>query len=80
MQLVAVLGPFGSNNYIAVCIGVLLGDRGEEGKGIHATVTLFPSPVPNTCFEEAWRVQTDFNTLMHRVAHDYDFMKAALQK
>lgn len=46
---------------------------------IHAPFTLLPSPVPRSCFANAKRVQVDFNVLMHRVSHDYEFLKECLQ-
>ena len=46
----------------------------------YAPFILLPSPVPKQCFSEAAQVQADFNLLMHKVAHDYEFLKEALQQ
>lgn len=45
----------------------------------HAPFTLFPSPVPRHCFQQAVDVQVNFNLLMHRVAHDRDFLADSLK-
>ncbi|KAI0240419.1 Glutathione synthetase [Lamellibrachia satsuma] len=44
----------------------------------YAPFMLFPSPLPRLVFEQAQAVQKDFNLMMHRVAHDYDFLKDCL--
>ena len=46
---------------------------------MHAPFMLFPTPIPRASYEQAKAVQTDFNLLMHKVAHDYDFMKESLK-
>ena len=46
----------------------------------YAPFLLLPSPVPKHCFQEAVAVQTDFNLLMHKVAHSYEFLRDALQQ
>ena len=59
--------------------GVML--RTADGShDYHAPFTLFPSPVPTKCFEAAIKAQTLFNLLMHRVAHDHEFLKQCLEK
>ena len=45
-----------------------------------APFTLFPSPFSKVHFLQACDVQQSFNLLMHKVAHDYDFLKKALQR
>lgn len=46
----------------------------------HAPFLLLPSPVPKQCYCDGVSVQTDFNLLMHKVAHDYEFLRDALQQ
>lgn len=46
----------------------------------HAPFTLFPSVVPQSLLEHAKGIQKSFNLLMHRVAHDHQFLEQALQK
>ena len=46
----------------------------------YAPFMLFPSPLPRLVFEQAQAVQKDFNLMMHRVAHDYDFLKDCLAR
>lgn len=46
----------------------------------YAPFTLFPSPVSAAQFKQARDIQQAFNLLYHRVAHDYEFLKAALSR
>ncbi|XP_044735967.1 glutathione synthetase-like isoform X1 [Chrysoperla carnea] len=50
----------------------------------HDTLTLapfilLPSPLPKSEFEKAVAIQPTLNELMHKVAHDYDFLKESLK-
>lgn len=45
-----------------------------------APFTLLPSPFPREEFQNARDIQIILNTLIHRVAHDYDFLKETLQE
>lgn len=45
-----------------------------------APFTLFPSPFPREEFRNACDIQIILNVLIHRVAHDYDFLKDTLQE
>lgn len=45
----------------------------------YAPFALFPSMIPRSIYNEAKQMQTDFNLLMHKVAHDYDFLKESLK-
>ncbi|ELU11401.1 hypothetical protein CAPTEDRAFT_171463 [Capitella teleta] len=56
-----------------------LREPGSSEHVIHAPMTLLPSSVPRECFERAARIQPCFNLLMHRVAHDYGFLKGCLK-
>ncbi|XP_046544149.1 LOW QUALITY PROTEIN: glutathione synthetase-like [Haliotis rubra] len=55
--------------------------RGQDGTMLaqHFPFTLFPSVVPRTCFQEAVDCMLDFNTLIHKVAHDHNFLEKALK-
>ena len=44
-----------------------------------APFMLFPSPFPRDEFEKAVGLQVVINELMHKVAHDYTFLKDALK-
>lgn len=41
---------------------------------INAPVTLFPSPFPRVCFEQAKAVQATYNELYASVSRDEDFL------
>lgn len=45
-----------------------------------APFVLFPSPFPREEFQNACDLQVTLNTLIHRVAHDYDFLKNTLEE
>jgi len=45
-----------------------------------APFALFPSPFPRKEFQNACDIQIILNMLIHRVAHDYDFLKETLQE
>merc|ERR1719187_215350 len=44
-----------------------------------APFVLFPSPFPREEFHKAVQLQTVLNELMHKVAHDYNFLKESLK-
>ncbi|XP_063988879.1 glutathione synthetase-like [Diachasmimorpha longicaudata] len=44
-----------------------------------APFALLPSVFPRKEFEDACEIQAILNTLMHRVAHDYEFLKGTLE-
>lgn len=50
---------------------------GSDPSGILATsapVTLFPSPFPRGCFEQAKAVQETYNELYARISQDEEFL------
>ena len=59
-------------------IGVLMASK-EQGL-VHAPFALLPSPVPQRCFEEALKLQTGFQAVVCKVAHDHDFLQQCLRK
>lgn len=44
-----------------------------------APFILLPSPFPKSEFEKAVAIQPILNELMHKVAHDYDFLRESLK-
>jgi len=44
-----------------------------------APFVLFPSPFPRNEFQKACELQVIVNELMHKVAHDYDFLRECLK-
>lgn len=55
-------------------------DAASSDVSSYAPFTLFPSPVSAVQFNQARDIQQAFNLLMHRVAHDYEFLKNALSR
>ncbi len=45
-----------------------------------APFTLLPSVVPRDVMQQIKTCMTDFNQLIHRVAHDHQFLESALKK
>lgn len=45
-----------------------------------APFVLFPSPFPREEFQNACDIQITLNMLIHKVAHDYDFLKETLEE
>ena len=41
---------------------------------------LLPSPFPRRDFEAVTEMQPHINILMHKIAHDYEFLKHCLEK
>jgi glutathione synthase len=55
---------------------------GNDSEGIlamSAPVTLFPSPFPKGCFEEAQAIQTRYNDLYARISRDEEFLSGLVQ-
>lgn len=66
----------------ALINGALMRTKENPGSSTvvnHAPFTLFPSVVPQSLLEHAKGIQKSFNLLMHRVAHDHQFLEQALQ-
>ena len=45
-----------------------------------APVTLFPSPFPRVCFEQAKSIQKAYNRLYAAIAQDEDFLQGIVQE
>lgn len=56
--------------------------EGTDESGLLATtapVTLFPSPLPKACFEQARSLQTTYNELYAAISNDEDWIKETLK-
>ena len=56
---------------------------GSDPEGIlaiSAPVTLFPSPFPRTCFEEAKAAQQAYNELYSNISRDETFLRDIVQE
>ncbi|KAL0118035.1 hypothetical protein PUN28_009015 [Cardiocondyla obscurior] len=62
--------------------GMCLRSKNKFDKNVlqFAPFTLFPSPFPRKEFYNACNIQIILNVLVHRVAHNYDFLKDTLQE
>ena len=60
--------------------GLMMRNRGDPNLSKHAPFTLFPSVFPNYLYEEAFKVQSDFQTLFHKVSLDNDFIRDSLKR
>ncbi|KAK3333306.1 hypothetical protein B0T19DRAFT_122320 [Cercophora scortea] len=47
---------------------------------VNAPVTLFPSPFPRSCFQEAKAIQTAYNELYASISQDADFLEGLVQE
>lgn len=45
-----------------------------------APVTLFPSPFPRVCFDQALSIQEAYNELYASIAQDEDFLKGVVEE
>ncbi|KAL2133968.1 hypothetical protein VTI74DRAFT_1324 [Chaetomium olivicolor] len=56
---------------------------GGDAEGIlamSAPVTLFPSPFPKSCFEDARSIQTKYNELYARISQDEEFLSGLVEE
>lgn len=56
---------------------------GTDPHGILATtapVTLFPSPFPRVCFDQARSIQEAYNELYASIAQDEEFLKSIVEE
>ncbi|KAK4661443.1 Glutathione synthetase [Podospora pseudopauciseta] len=70
-------------NGLAVRPPPALVGQNQDPKGIlaiNAPVTLFPSPFPKSCFEEAKAIQTNYNELYARISQDEEFLGRLVQE
>ncbi|KAK4106562.1 glutathione synthase [Parathielavia hyrcaniae] len=56
------------------------GNDAEGTLAMSAPVTLFPSPFPKTCFEDAQDIQPRYNELYARISRDEEFLSSLVQE
>lgn len=82
-RLVQIVKDWTVGNGLAVRPPASVTPAEVDPRGILATsapVTLFPSPFPQICFEQAKAVQTAYNELYARISQDEDFISGVVQE
>ena len=82
-QLLLTIKDWSIAHGLAVRPPVVLVTSEADPYGILATtapVTLFPSPFPRVCFEQAKSIQRAYNRLYAAVAQDEDFLRGIVQE
>ena len=82
-RLVEVVKDWTVGNGLAVRPPVSVVAAEVDTRGILATsapVTLFPSPFPRICFEQAKTVQTAYNELYAKISQDEEFISQVVQE
>ncbi|KAJ9155814.1 Glutathione synthetase [Coniochaeta hoffmannii] len=82
-RLIQTVKDWTVGNGLAVRPPVSVAPAEADPHGILATsapVTLFPSPFPQICFEQAKAVQTAYNELYARISQDEDFISQVVQE
>ncbi|KAL2020260.1 hypothetical protein VTK56DRAFT_8584 [Thermocarpiscus australiensis] len=80
-RLVQTIKDWSIANGLAVRPPPAVAANDAEGiLAIHAPVTLFPSPFPKSCFEEARAIQSKYNELYARISQDEDFLSGLVQE
>jgi glutathione synthase len=81
--LVEVVKDWTVGNGLAVRPPPAVVSAEADPQGVLATsvpVTLFPSPFPKVCFEQAKAVQTAYNELYARISQDEEFITRVTQE
>lgn len=82
-RLIQIVKDWTIGNGLAVRPPVSVAPAEIDPHGVLATsvpVTLFPSPFPQVCFEQARAVQTAYNELYARISQDEDFISQVVQE
>ena len=82
-QLLATIKDWSIAHGLAVRPPVSLVSSEIDPNGILATtapVTVFPSPFPRVCFEQAKSIQKSYNHLYSQIAQDESFLKDIFQE
>jgi hypothetical protein len=82
-RLTEVVKDWTVGNGLAVRPAASVVSAEADPHGILATsapVTLFPSPFPQICFEQARAVQTAYNELYARISQDEEFISRVVQE
>lgn len=82
-RLIEVIKDWAIANGLAVRPPPTLVSAETDPDGVLATnvpVTLFPSPFPQVCFDQAKSVQKAYNELYARVSQDEDFLSSMVKE
>lgn len=82
-QLVSTIKDWSIANGLTVRPPVSLVSTEADPRGVLATtapVTLFPSPFPRVCFEQARSIQKAYNKLYASIAQDEAFLENVVQE
>lgn len=82
-QLVSTIKDWTIANGLAVRPPPSLVAAEADPRGVLATtapVTLFPSPFPQVCFDQAKSIQGAYNSLYASIAQDVTFLKDIVQE
>jgi glutathione synthase len=82
-QIVSTIKDWSIANGLAVRPPPSVVSAEVDPHGILATtapVTLFPSPFPRVCFEQAKSIQTAYNTLYASIAQDEEFLEGIVKE
>jgi len=82
-HLISTIKDWSIAHGLAVRPPVSVVAAGADPHGILATtvpVTLFPSPFPRVCFEQAKSVQKSYNQLYASIAQDEKFLEEIVQE
>lgn len=82
-RLIQVVKDWTVGNGLAVRPPVSVAPAEADPHSILATsapVTLFPSPFPQVCFEQAKAVQTAYNELYARISQDEEFLSRVVKE
>jgi glutathione synthase len=82
-QLLSTIKDWSIANGLAVRPPLSFIAAEADPQGVLATtapVTLFPSPFPRVCFDQARSIQTAYNKLYASIAQDEEFLKEIVQE
>lgn len=82
-RLVSTIKDWSIANGLAVRPPLSLVAAEADPQGVLATtapVTLFPSPFPRVCFDQAKSIQKAYNALYASIAQDEEFLKGIVQE
>ena len=82
-RLIQIIKDWTIGNGLAVRPPTSVAPAEIDTHGVLATsapVTLFPSPFPQICFEQAKAVQTAYNELYAKISQDEEFISQVVQE
>jgi len=53
---------------------------GNAGEVVHAPISLLPSPLPRSAYDQVVALARDFNVLVHRASNDHAFICSSLER